>query len=191
MISTALATDIMDGLGHRHQAMDPSLRPTRDDTHFAGPAVTLNSVPTEQPHADPYGKIFEAYELMNPGDIVVIATNGDVSSGLWGELLSTAAAAKGVHNVVTDGAVRDVRLMNEMGFGCFCTGYSPLDSAGRCIPETLQEPVVCGGVRVEPGDFVLADFEGVVIIPAGIRQQVFTLCQQKLEGENTVRDELA
>jgi regulator of RNase E activity RraA len=190
-IYTALVCDIMDQLGYRDQAMVPEIRPTRPDTWFAGPAVTLNAFENHGPNPDPYSRIFEAYDLMKPGQVVVLATNGEVRSGMWGELLSTAAAARGVKAAVTDGLVRDIRKMDEMGFGCFCRGYSPLDSAGRCVAEQVNVPVSCGGVLVRPGDFVLADFEGVAVIPAAILDQVFAKSMEKLEGENTVRDELA
>ena len=93
--------------------------------------------------------------------------------------------------MVTDGLVRDVRQMNEMGFGCFSRGYSPLDSAGRCYPKELNVTVDCGGVQVRPGDFILADCEGIVVISDGMRDEVFRLATEKLVGENTVRDELA
>ena len=190
-IYTALAADIMDQMGHRDQTMDSGIRPALPESGFAGPAVTLNAVADSRPSDDPYGKIFEAYELMSPGDVVVIATNGETKSGLWGELLSTAAAYRGVKSVVTDGLVRDVRLMDDMGFQCYSRGYSPLDSAGRIVPRKVQVPVTCAGVRIEPGDFVLADYEGGVAIPATIRDEVRTKCMEKLEGENTVREALA
>ena len=190
-IYTALAADIMDGLGYREQALEHTVRPARPDSCFAGPAVTLDAYELNEPHPDPYGKIFEAYDVVNRGDVIVVATNGEVRSGLWGELLSTAAAARGVNAVVTDGLVRDIRLMNDMGFHCFSRGYSPLDSAGRIVPREVNVPVTCAGVKIEPGDFILADFEGVVVIPAAIQEEVRTKALEKLAGENTVRDELA
>ena len=190
-IYTALACDIMDGMGFRDQALSHDLRPARDDNWFAGPAVTLDAHENDQPSADPYGKIFEAYDLVSPGDVIVVATNGELKSGLWGELLSTAAAARGVHAMVTDGLVRDIRLMNDMGFNCFSRGYSPLDSAGRCLPTAFNVQIECGGVRVEPGDLILADVEGVVVIPQSMSAEVLRRSLEKLEGENTVRRELA
>jgi 4-hydroxy-4-methyl-2-oxoglutarate aldolase len=190
-IYTALATDIMDQMGYREQGMAYDIRPSRPDTWFAGPAMTLDAYPNHEPHPDPYGKIFEAYDLVKPGDVIVVATNDELISGLWGELLSTAAKARGVESVVTDGLVRDIRLMDEMGFNCFCRGYSPLDSAGRCIPEQVNTPVRCGGVMVTPGDLVLADFEGIAVVPQAIQDEVFKKANEKLEGENMVRDVLA
>jgi 4-hydroxy-4-methyl-2-oxoglutarate aldolase len=190
-IYTALVCDIMDQLGYRDQSMDYQIRPATADTWFAGPAATLDVYAQAEPVDDPYGKVFEAYNQVSKGDVIVIATNGEHASGMWGELLSTAAQASGVESVVTDGLVRDIRLMNEMGFGCFCRGYTPLDSAGRSLAKSVNETVVCGGVTVHPGDFILADFEGVAVIPAAIRDQVLIKSQEKMEGENTVRDELA
>ena len=189
-VFTALAADTLDKLGYRDQAMDHDIRPSTADAWFAGPAITLDAYPSADSVPDPYGEIFAAYELMKPGEVVVIATNGEVTSGLWGELLATAAKARGVTSVVTDGLVRDIRQMNEMGCGCFSRGYSPLDSAGRCLPKEVGGAVTCGGVRVERGDLVLADFEGVVAVPAAIADEVHRQSLEKLAGENTVRDEL-
>ncbi len=190
-IYTALVCDIMDQLGYRDQAMEHDIRPTRPDAWFAGPAVTLDGYEDHESNPDPYGQIFEAYNIAKPGDVFVLATNGEMQSGVWGELLSTAAAAQGVHSVVTDGLVRDVRKMDEMGYNCFCRGYSPLDSAGRCVVKNLQVPVTCGGLVVNPGDLVLADYEGVAVIPVAIKDEVFEKSMEKLKGEDTVREELA
>ena len=143
-IYSALVTDIMDQLGYRDQAMTPGIRPIRPDVQIIGPALTLDAYANTDPHPDPYGQIFAAYDHASSGDVFVIATNGEQRAGLWGELLSTAAKAQGVDAVVTDGVIRDVRQMNDMGFNCFCTGYSPLDSAGRIITEKINEPIQCG-----------------------------------------------
>jgi len=190
-IYSALACDIMDQLDHRDQAMTYDVRPSHPKSFIAGTAVTLNAYASHQPHPDPYGQIFSAYDLVTKGDVFVIATNGECKSGLWGELLSTAAQARDVNAVVTDGLVRDIRQMNEMNFDCFSKGYSPLDSAGRIVPESVNEPIMCGGVQVHSGDFILADIDGVAVIPASIKDEVFKLSMEKLKGENTVRDELA
>ena len=190
-IYTALVCDIMDSLGHRNQAMSYDIRPSHANGWIAGYAVTLDAYENHQAPADPYGKIFAAYDLVKAGDVFVAATNGETKSGLWGELLSTAAKARDVESVVTDGLVRDIRQMNDMGFNCFCKGYSPLDSAGRIIVESVNEPIQCGGVHANPGDFVLGDYDGIAVIPAAIKDKVFKLSMEKLEGENTVRDALA
>ena len=189
-IFTALAADIMDAMGYREQTLEHTVRPTRPESCVAGPAVTLDAYPHAQRTEDPYGAMFALYDVIQSGDVIVLATNSEATSGVWGELLSVAAVARGIHAVVTDGLVRDARQMDAMGFHCFCRGFSPLDSAGRCEPRQIQVPVTCAGVRIEPGDFMLADYEGVVVIPAAIRDEVHGKCLEKLAGENTVRDEL-
>ena len=190
-VYTALVCDIMDQLGYRDQAMTYDIRPSHAECWIAGSALTLDAYANHEPHPDPYGQIFAAYDIASAGDVFVVATNGECKSGLWGELLSTAAQARKVNSVVTDGLVRDIRQMNQMNFNCFSRGYSPLDSAGRIIPESINQPIRCGGVHIKSGDFVLADFDGVAIIPANIKDEVFELAMEKLEGENTVRDALA
>ena len=190
-IFTALACDIMDKMGYREQAMDDGVRPALPQQQVAGPALTLDAHATTAADDDPYGRIFETYDHMRPGDVVVIATNGEARSGLWGGLLATAARARGVDAVITDGLVRDVREMNTLDFACFSRGYSPLDSAGRCLPTAVNAAIDCGGVRIAPGDFMLADIEGVVAIPQAIQAEVLARAREKLAGENTVRRELA
>ena len=190
-IYTALLADVMDGLGRRRQIMEHAIRPASTETWFAGTAVTLNGFEAFEAPDDPYGLIFAAYDDMKAGDVVVIATNGELKSGLWGELLATAAQARGGVGVVTDGLVRDVRQLNEMGFGCFSRGPSPLDSAGRCHVTEHGVPIICGGVEVQPGDLIVGDFDGVAVIPTDLTGEVYRLSVEKLEGENTVRDELA
>ena len=190
-IYTALACDVMDQMGYRHQAMEHHIRPSQPDSWLAGPATTLDVWADPTPSDDPYGMVFEAYNQVEKGNVIVIATNGEHQSGMWGELLSTAAQAQGVNAVVTDGLVRDIRLMDQMNFSCFCRGYTPLDSAGRSLAKAVNTPVQCGGITVQPGDFVLADFEGVAVIPADIVEAVYQKSMEKLEGENTVRQELA
>ena len=95
-IYSALVTDIMDQLGYRDQAMTSDIRPSRPDAFIAGPALTIDAYADTSPDPDPYGQIFAAYDQASPGDVFVIATNGEERSGLWGELLSTAAQARGV-----------------------------------------------------------------------------------------------
>ena len=85
--------------------------------------------------------------------------------------------------MLTDGLVRDVRQMNAMGYHCFCKGYSPLDSAGRILAKTINQPITCGGVQVHPGDFILADYDGVAVIPAAIKGEVHKKAMEKLAGE--------
>ena len=114
---------------------------------------------------------------------------GDQVSAMWGELLSTAAMVKGAVGAVMDGATRDVDQISELGFPVFSAGFSPLDSAGR---QEVVEPgttVRCGNANVSPGDWVVGDIMGVVVIPHGLIEDVVRLAEAKDARESTVRDE--
>lgn len=109
---------------------------------------------------------------------------------MWGELLSTAAKVKGAVGAIMDGVTRDVEQTLEVGFPVFSVGYSPLDSSGRQEVVAHGEPVTCGMARVRPGDWVVGDTMGLVVIPAEIVDEVVRLAEAKDSGESTVREEL-
>jgi regulator of RNase E activity RraA len=111
--------------------------------------------------------------------------------GPWGELLTTAARARGAVGCVTDGLVRDVRLIREMRFPVFSGGIGPLDSKGRGTVVAIDVPVECGGVLVSPGDWIFGDVDGVVVLPGSLCERALRDALQKAASENTVRAELA
>jgi regulator of RNase E activity RraA len=92
---------------------------------------------------------------------------------------------------VTDGLVRDVRLIREMRFPVFSGGIGPLDSKGRGVVMAIGVPVECGGVPIRPGDWIFGDIDGVVVIPAELAEKTVELALKKVQDENTVRAELA
>jgi regulator of RNase E activity RraA len=189
-LHTALVSDVLDALGHRTGAMDFRIRALGRTRQVLGRAFTLDSTPVEEPERVPYEKLLASYRSMSPGDVIVITTNGEVDSGVWGELLSTAARARGAVGAVTDGLTRDPELIDAMGFPVFARGTSPTDSAGRQAVRAFGEPVVCGGVEVHPGDVVFGDTGGVVVIPAALADEAVRLAEEKHRGESTVRAEL-
>src|SRR5438105_11524686 len=109
----------------------------------------------------------------------------------WGELLSTAARYRGCRGVVIDGFTRDTRAIADMGFPVFCRGVHPADSLGRLDVLAHNVPIVCGGVTVLPGDLVLADHDGVVVLPQAVAEQALQAAEEKVRGENLVRQKLA
>jgi 4-hydroxy-4-methyl-2-oxoglutarate aldolase len=189
-LHTALVSDVLDALGHRTGAMDFLVHALGRTRQVIGRAFTLDSVPIEEPEPIPYGQLLAAYPHMAPGDVVVLATNGELGSGVWGELLSTAARARGATGAVTDGLTRDLDQIDAMGFSVFARGTSPTDSAGRQAVQSFAEPVVCGGVEVHPRDVVFGDTGGVVVIPAALVDDAVRLAEEKHRGEDRVRAEL-
>jgi regulator of RNase E activity RraA len=121
---------------------------------------------------------------------VVVSTGESRRNAPWGELLSTAAQARGARGAVVDGLVRDVRIIQQLGFAVFATGIKPVDSIGRGVVIDYNVPVLCGGIVVTPGDLVFADYDGVVVIPVGVVDQVIELALRKVTKENHSRTAL-
>lgn len=189
-LHTALVSDVLDALGHRAGGMDFGVRSVAGPGRVVGRAFTLASFPIAEPEPVPYEKLLACYRHIALGDVVVVATNGQLKSGVWGELLSTAALARGATGAVTDGLTRDTDRIDLMGFPVFARGSSPLDSAGRQAVQAFGEPVVCGGVEVHPGDVVFGDVMGVVVIPAALAEETIRLAEEKQRREDVVRAEL-
>lgn len=187
---TAVISDSLDQLGIRNQAMRENLRPLFPDCRFAGWARTISYVDVYHMPDDPYGMEIEAVDSILPGEVVVIGTAGSTQNAPWGELLSTAARARGGRGAVIDGLVRDVRKIEELGFPVFARGIKPVDSMGRGIVLNYNVPVDCGGVLVSPGDLIVADYDGIVAVPAAVVAEVVRKATEKATSENHSRKEL-
>jgi regulator of RNase E activity RraA len=110
---------------------------------------------------------------------------------VWGELLSTAALARGVAGVVTNGLTRDLSAIEALGFPLYASDVSPLDSAGRQVFASVDVPVTIGEAKVNPGDWVVADELGAAVVPAALVDAVIERGLEKMRAESTVRAELA
>jgi regulator of RNase E activity RraA len=187
---TAVIADSLDELGYRQQAMREDLRPLFPSPCFAGWARTIACVDVFHVPEDPYAKEIEAVDGILVGEVVVVSTVESKRNAPWGELLSTAARARGARGAVIDGLVRDVRKIEALGFPVFASGIKPVDSKGRGIVVDYNVPVDCGGVLVSPGDLVFADYDGVIVIPAEVLPEAMRLATDKVTRENHTRDEL-
>jgi regulator of RNase E activity RraA len=191
LLSSALLADVLDALGHRSCALPSTVRPLKNDWKICGRAATLSCMSVAAEPEQPYGVELECIDALKPGDILVGAVNGHTESALWGELLSTAARARGAVGVVTDGLTRDAARIQAMDFPVFAAGFSPLDSKGRLDGIAHGRPVRLGACLIHPGDWIFADIDGVVAVPAHLAEEAFARAFQKATGENKVRDELA
>jgi 4-hydroxy-4-methyl-2-oxoglutarate aldolase len=191
LLTSALLADVLDALGHRTSALPPFVRPLQNEWKFCGRAATLAAAPVACEPVHAYALEMEAIDALKPGEVLVAATNADRNSALWGELLSTAARARGAVGVVTDGLTRDAARILAMDFPVFAGGFSPLDSKGRLDGIHHGQPVRIGDCVIVPGDWVFADIDGVVVVPARLAEEAFARAFQKATGENRVRDELA
>ncbi len=187
---TAVVSDALDQLGIRSQAMREYLRPVYPRCRFAGFARTIACSDIYHIPDDPYAVEIEAIDSFLPGEVAVVGTQRSSRNAPWGELLSTAARARGARGAVVDGLVRDVRKIEELGFPVFAAGIKPVDSMGRGVVTNYNVPVDCGEVLVNPGDFIFADDDGVIVVPRAILKDAIELAADKVRRENSSREEL-
>jgi regulator of RNase E activity RraA len=127
---------------------------------------------------------------LKPGDVLVASTNHSRRTCFWGELLSTAAIARGATGCAIDGHTRDALRIMEMEFPVFTTGFRPVDSSSRSKVIDFGCPVEVGGVVVNAGDIIFGDFDGIVVIPPDRLEPVVTAAHKKVTSENASRDML-
>jgi regulator of RNase E activity RraA len=190
ILTSALAADALDRLGLRNQATDPAIRPLRPGHRLAGRALPVSVVASEAMPNEPYVGEMRAIELLQAGDVPVYVTPPDVRAAVWGELFSLAARGRGAVGAVVDGPMRDADAVALLGFPVFCRSFSPLDTMGRAVVSDIGSDVICGGVRVRRGDYLVADEDGVVVVPAELADEVVAHVEKKLRGEHGARDDL-
>jgi regulator of RNase E activity RraA len=190
----AAVSDILDDLGYRQQAMHQRLRPLLPDITkcgFVGRARTLRWMETDYVRdEDPYGLEIDVMDSLRAGDVVVHSTDHGGTNAPWGELMSTVAKRNGAVGCVCDSQIRDCVKIIAMGFPVYYTGIRPLDSKGRGMVVAYDVPVRCGDVLVRPGELIVADYDGVVVVPPEVEKDVLLKAQEKMGKENLSRKEL-
>lgn len=185
---SSVLSDILDEAGHRHQVMRPEVRPLYPGAKLVGRAATMLAVAVSELPEQPYKLLMDLLDGIRPGEVVVAGVQGDVRAALWGELLSTHTRARGGRGAVLDGLSRDSWGIEDMKFPVFATGVTPGDSKGRLEVIAIRKAILAGGVAVTDGDLVMADEDGVVVVPAALEDEVVGLALGKVAGENTIRD---
>jgi regulator of RNase E activity RraA len=142
------------------------------------------------PGRNPYELEIALVDDLKPNEAVVFACGASGRIGPWGELLSTAAMARGASGCVTDGYIRDVLAITEMRFPVFHAGISPRDSKGRGVVAEIDVPIVLGNTTIRPGDFIVGDADGVVVIPNECLDVAMMKAIEKARGEKQTKEEL-
>jgi regulator of RNase E activity RraA len=190
---TAVLSDVLDEFGLMSQALKPFVRPLDERSVLCGFARTglYRKVYHLEPDLNPYAVEMDLIDTLEPGEVPVLACDGptDVIAP-WGELLTTASMMRKAAGCLTDGLVRDVRRIRELGFPVFAGGIGPLDTRGRAEMVARDIPVQIAGARVETGDLIFGDVDGCVVVPKAIAPQVVERALGKVSAENRTRDAL-
>jgi len=192
---TRPAADVVKELGelgvatvHEAQSrtglMRPYMRPIFADARVAGPAITVLCHPGDNL------MIHAALDVAKAGDVLVVATLSESTDGMFGELLATSLYARGVKGLVIDAGCRDVRALHEMGFPVWSRAISAKGTV-KATAGAVNVPVVCAGVNVVPGDVVVADDDGVVVVPKKLAIETAQKAQTRFEDEDGKRKQLA
>ena len=190
-LSTAILSDSLDVLGLRNQVLEQRLAPVVPGSRSLGRATTVQFSPSliDQPD-DPYRDAIDYIDSVRSGQVVVIATDQSNDSAFWGELFSAAALGAGAVGVITDGNLRDTDKIALLGFPAFSRSRRPIDYRARMAIVGIDVPVMVCGVRIAPGDLVMADDDGVVVVPVEREAEVLRLARERTSRESTVLDEL-
>lgn len=191
----AVVGDVMDKLNLQHQFLPQAIQPLRLDMVVIGRAMPVLSVDVfaekvagsaNKLMEKPFGLMLEALDDLKPGEIYV-NTGSSARNALWGELMSTRAIKLGAAGAILNGYSRDTNGIFRLNFPTFSMGRYAQDSAPRYKVVDFRIPIEIGGVRINPGDLLYGDIDGVCVIPRAVETEVFTRALEKARGEQLVR----
>jgi regulator of RNase E activity RraA len=188
---TGAVADILDDLGYRNQCLPSSIRPLEPRMKVAGPVFTVRGramPPGERP--DPRFRQMDMLDAIFPGSVIVIDPGDETRAAHWGELMSNTALQKGAVGCVIHGGLRDSGQILELGFPVFRAFHSPLSAAVRWEITDFVVPLRIGGVDISPGDYVLGDIDGVLVLPAAVVEKAIAIAEEVCRKETVVREEL-
>ena len=193
-VPVPVVCDALYALGMKEQVLPSRLRPLLPDTRIVGEAYTvlgraIAPVTWDEgiPLIEPYLRVFEE---LTP-DCIIVSVNPNSTVGHFGELTANAAQAQGCQGVILEGNLRDTEGLRNIGFQVFYSELSPTNAIGRWEMEASQVAVSIGGVTVSPGDIVVADFDGIVIVPRADSKRVLLEAESIDAAEAAVRSDAA
>jgi 4-hydroxy-4-methyl-2-oxoglutarate aldolase len=173
-LTSAFVADALDSVGLASRCLGPDIRMLSGDRALVGRAVTASTAPmVDEPRGeDRYTGLKELLHLLGPGDVIVLATDRCDDYATWGELVSIAALRAGGLGIATDGLVRDLDRVGQLQFRVFARGTRPTDIGGRADVVGIGDPVLIDEVRIETGDLIVGDIDGVAVVPRAVADVV-------------------
>lgn len=165
-----------NGAAPRQGVMDSGIKPLDPKSRMVGRAVTVKGFPGDNL------AVHQGINAAGEGEVLVIDLGGYTEGGHFGDICALACQMRGIAGVVIDGAVRDAQDIVELGLPVFARGLCPAGTTKDSL-GTVGAPIICGGITVRPGDIVLGDCDGVVVVPQEIEDEVFAAAQTKFEHE--------
>lgn len=188
----AVIADTLDLLGLHNQILVPGIKPLDSSLVLCGLARVGLYMPVY--HDDEDMRVYEheisMVDSLQPGEVAVLVCHGNQRIAPWGELLSERSSYLGAAGCLTDGCIRDTNRILDLKFPVFSNGSNPSDTKYRGKMMMSDVPGEIGGVRVESGDLVFGDIDGIVIVPRKFVGEVVEKALEKVTAENTVRDEI-
>tara|TARA_B100001093_G_C26620374_1_gene924305 strand:+ start:101 stop:763 length:663 start_codon:yes stop_codon:yes gene_type:complete len=185
---SAVFSDVCDAAGMRQQTLEPGAKLLAGPSGvLIGWARTAVSRPVTDIPDRPYGGEIDFIDSLNVGDLVVLDCSRKPAAA-WGELFSTASVGRGARGAIIDGLIRDKRLIDKLGrFPVFGRGLRPTDSLGRVAIAEYDIPVCVYGLTVNPGDLVVCDSDGAIVIPRDQAHEIIVKARAKAMTENSAR----
>lgn len=163
-MASASVADAVDQIVGKRGYMDYTIKPRINEKKVVGPAVTIQEGPTDE--VLPPQHALDAIDESPEGSVIVIGVNGEPNVAIWGGIMTAGAVANGLAGAILDGGVRDImEIRRDYDFSVFARSISPGTTLGRFKTLASNEPVECGGILVNPGDLIVADLDGVVVVP--------------------------
>lgn len=176
-VATASVADAVDKIAGKRGYMDEAIKPRINEKKIVGPAVTVKEVPTDE--FLPPTLALDAIDESPAGSVIVIDIDGEANVAVWGGLMAAGGKANNLAGAILDGGVRDVtEIRRDYGFQIFARSISPGTTLGRFKTISSNEPVVCGGITVNPGDLIVADLDGVLVVPQRHVEAVLAMAKE-------------
>jgi 4-hydroxy-4-methyl-2-oxoglutarate aldolase len=189
-VYTGAVADCLDRHGMRDQILPSFINPLKREHRIVGPAFTgIGEAHGNSMENDTVTRV-KMLEALPSGCISVWQTSGDLTCAHWGEIMSKAARNKGCIGAVLDGGARDLEMIIEMDFPLFYRFSSPASSVGRWSIRDFDIPITIGGTKINPGDIVIADVDGVVVVPLSIAQEIAQDVRKLTDTEEKMRSDL-